>query len=62
MAKYYGDIPCVKLDGVIHITKNGTECLCGAKWQYGYVNKDKYSIIRVALFLYNSFIVRFIIS
>lgn len=41
MAKHYGDIPCAKLDGIIHITKSGTECLCGAKWQYGYVNKDR---------------------
>lgn len=21
MAKYYGDIPCVKLNGIVHITK-----------------------------------------
>lgn len=41
MAKYYGDIPCVKLDEIIHITKSGTECLCGLKWQYGYINKDR---------------------
>lgn len=41
MAKYYGDIPCVKIDGIIHITTSGTECLCGCKWRYGYVNKDR---------------------
>ena len=41
MAKYYGDLPCAKLDGIIHITKNGTKCLCGAKWEYRYVNKDR---------------------
>lgn len=41
MAKYYGDIPCARLDGIIHITKSGTECLCGAKWRYSYVNKDR---------------------
>jgi hypothetical protein len=41
MAKYYGDIPCTKLNGIIHITKSGTECLCGVKWQYGYINKDR---------------------
>lgn len=35
MAKYYGDIPCTKLNGVIHITKSGTECLCDKKWTYG---------------------------
>lgn len=28
MAKYYGDIPCVKLNGIVHITKCATECLC----------------------------------
>lgn len=41
MAKHYGDIPCVKLDGIIHITKNGTECLCGTKWRCGYINRDR---------------------
>jgi hypothetical protein len=41
MAKYYGDIPCTKLNGIIHIIKSGTECLCGGKWQYGYINKDR---------------------
>ncbi len=34
MAKYYGDIPCVKQNGIIHITKCATECLCGKKWSY----------------------------
>lgn len=34
MAKYYGDIPCVKQNGIIHITKCATECLCGQKWSY----------------------------
>lgn len=34
MAKYCGDIPCVKLNGIIHITKCATECLCGQKWSY----------------------------
>ncbi len=41
MANYYGDIPCAKIDGVIHITTSGTKCLCGCKWRYGYVNKDR---------------------
>lgn len=34
MAKYCGDIPCVKQNGIIHITKCATECLCGKKWIY----------------------------
>jgi hypothetical protein len=41
MAKYYGDIPCAKLNGVFHITKSGTECLCGAKWQYAYTDENR---------------------
>lgn len=28
MAKFYGDIPCVKINGKIHITVGGTKCLC----------------------------------
>jgi len=34
MAKYYGDIPCVKQNGIVHITMCATECLCGQKWSY----------------------------
>ena len=34
MAKYYGDIPCVKLGKEIHITVSGIKCLCGCSWQY----------------------------
>lgn len=41
MAKYYGDIPCARLDGIVHITKSATECLCGTRWKYGYINKDR---------------------
>ncbi|MBO5373689.1 MAG: hypothetical protein J6A75_13370 [Lachnospiraceae bacterium] len=42
MAKYYGDIPCTKLDGIIHITTSATECMCGKKWRYAHNNKDRY--------------------
>lgn len=35
MAKFYGDIPCVKINGKIHITVGGTKCLCGRKYVYG---------------------------
>lgn len=34
MAKMYGDIPCVNISGVIHITVNSKECLCGHAWSY----------------------------
>ena len=40
MAKYYGDIPCVKLYGIVHITKCATECLCGQKWSYKFMAKS----------------------
>jgi hypothetical protein len=49
MAKDYGDIPCVNLDGQIHITKSGTKCICGRGWKCGFWNPDrpelKYNII-----------------
>ena len=35
----YGDIPCVNLSGIIHITKSSTECLCGDSWKYGVVSR-----------------------
>lgn len=35
MAKLYGDIPCVKINGIQHITISGTECLCGQPYTYG---------------------------
>lgn len=35
MAKYYGDIPCVKIGDKIHITANATSCLCEKKYTYG---------------------------
>ncbi len=45
MSKNYGDLPCVNLNNVIHITKNGTECLCGREWAYGRPSRsDKKSV------------------
>lgn len=35
MAKLYGEIPCVKINGIQHITISGTECLCGQSYTYG---------------------------
>lgn len=41
MAKYYGDIPCVKIGNLIHITVSGTLCLCGQNYSYGkYTNRN----------------------
>lgn len=40
MAKQYGDIPCVKIDGEIHITKSGTSCLCGRFYKYATVSRN----------------------
>lgn len=35
MAKYYGDIPCVRINNMVHITQNAISCLCGKEWSYG---------------------------
>ena len=35
MAKFYGDLPCAKLAGTIHLTVSGTRCACGRPWHYG---------------------------
>lgn len=35
MSKHYGDLPCVNLNGTIHITVSGTKCLCGGTYTYG---------------------------
>ena len=35
MAKNYGDLPCVNIDGTIHLTVSAKECACGAPWHYG---------------------------
>lgn len=35
MAKYYGDLPCVRIANVIHITENAFRCVCGQSWSYG---------------------------
>lgn len=39
MAKYYGDLPCVKLDK-IHITVSGNHCACGQSWRYHRPGRD----------------------
>lgn len=35
MAKYYGDLPCVRIGNTIHITENAFKCVCGQSWSYG---------------------------
>ena len=35
MAKNYGDLPCVNINGTIHLTVSAKECACGASWHYG---------------------------
>lgn len=35
MSKYYGDIPCVNINNIIHITAGATSCLCGKHYTYG---------------------------
>ena len=35
MAKYYGDLPCVRIGNTIHITENAFKCVCGESWSYG---------------------------
>lgn len=41
MAQHYGDIPCVNLNGEIHITTSATQCLCGRTWKYGERSPDR---------------------
>lgn len=41
MAKDYSDIPCVKLGNIIHITKSGSQCICGTEWKCGFWNTDR---------------------
>lgn len=39
MATHYGDIPCVRLNGIVHITVSGTKCLCGASYRYSHPDR-----------------------
>lgn len=41
MAKHFGDLPCAKINGVIHITVSGSDCLCGQGWNYADPFADK---------------------
>ncbi len=40
MAKDCGDIPMVRLGNKIHVTKSGTECICGETYMYGTINRN----------------------
>jgi hypothetical protein len=44
MANDYGDIPMIKLGKEVHVTKSGTELLCGETYQYGTINRQGKSI------------------
>lgn len=35
MAKLYGDLPCVNIDGVVHLTTSAKNLACGGTWHYG---------------------------
>lgn len=39
MSKHYGDIPCVNLNGVIHITAGASKCACTKEWIYGHKSR-----------------------
>lgn len=47
MAKYYGDLPCAKLAGVIHLTVSGTQCACGHPWRYGMTERDNGKFVNI---------------
>lgn len=47
MSKHYGDIPCVNLNGTIHITVSGTKCLCGAEYAYGRPNRTEKKCVNI---------------
>ena len=34
MAKFYGDLPCTKLNGTIHLTVSANRLACGGTWRY----------------------------
>lgn len=41
MARYFGDFPCAKIGGCVHITVSGSKCLCGREWNYDDSFADK---------------------
>lgn len=47
MSKYYGNLPCVKLNGVIHITVSGTQCLCGGTYTYGRPSRSEKKCVNI---------------
>lgn len=47
MAKSYGDIPCVKLGSVIHITLSGNWCACGRKYAYGRPSRSEHKCVNI---------------
>lgn len=47
MSKHYGDFPCVNLNGKIHITVSGTQCLCGREWAYGRPSRSEKKCVNI---------------
>ena len=47
MSKHYGDLPCVNLNGTIHITISGTKLVCGKEWAYGRPSRSEKRCINI---------------
>jgi len=47
MSKHYGDLPCVNLNGTIHITVSGTKCLCGGAYTYGRPSRTEKKCVNI---------------
>lgn len=45
MRKRIPDYPCVKIEGVYHITTSSRTCLCGKEYKYGGVNMNSRTVI-----------------
>lgn len=44
MAKYYGDLPCVRIGNTIHITENAFRCVCDSHGAMGDQQTGRYYI------------------
>lgn len=34
MARFFGDLPCANIGGMVHITVSATKLFCGGEWEY----------------------------
>lgn len=39
------DFPCTKINGIYHVTKDSSSCLCGKKWTYGGMSMNNKIIV-----------------